>query len=372
MNKKKRIALIIAASIIALIIIGIGFYTNLFYKENKTKTSNKLFPMVLENNKWTYMDSNGNVAIKAQFDYAGPFSEGLAAVKAKGKYGYIDKKGNFIIKPQFDDGFEFKYGRAAVCEGTSYGFIDKRGKMVIKPQYNYVRNFSDGLAYVVLYKKHIGNQVMFIDRYGKVKINTTGKKYKCDNLGADFSQGLLPVKFGYMYGFINKKEQVVIKPDYEGAQNFSEDLAAVNIMGKWGFINKNGKVVIKPKYDRAGNFSDGLAIVYSNNDNDEDKLAGLKYSLNKIFGFETFRLYPMQFINKKGITMFIKNGAEVVYPCISYIKFSNGLCRFDLALDYMNETKTYKGGIEYMNKKGKVVFERKNIYPVDNRIFDNN
>lgn len=57
------------------------------------------FP-IRENDKWGYMDKDGNVVINPQFDDAGPFSEGLAAVRIgnddSGQYGYIDKAGKMV------------------------------------------------------------------------------------------------------------------------------------------------------------------------------------------------------------------------------------------------------------------------------------
>jgi len=81
--------------------------------------------------------ANGDdlIVIEPQFNDAGSFSEGLAAVKINGEWGFIDKTGKLIIEPQFDRAGSFFEGLAAVniggkfneekylFEGGKWGFI---------------------------------------------------------------------------------------------------------------------------------------------------------------------------------------------------------------------------------------------------------
>jgi len=62
-------------------------------------------------------------------------------------------------------------------------------------------------------------------------------------------------------GYIDKKGNVVINPQFDYANKFSEGLAAVKIGDKWGYVDKMGKYVINPQFDRAGDFSEGRAAV---------------------------------------------------------------------------------------------------------------
>jgi hypothetical protein len=52
--------------------------------------------------------------IEPQFEEAGIFSEGLAAIEINGKWGYIDKSGKLVIEPQFTDAWNFSEGLAPV------------------------------------------------------------------------------------------------------------------------------------------------------------------------------------------------------------------------------------------------------------------
>ncbi|MDE6637493.1 MAG: WG repeat-containing protein [Muribaculaceae bacterium] len=64
-----------------------------------------------------------------------------------------------------------------------------------------------------------------------------------------------------LWGYINKKGEVVIEPKYHGAWDFHEGLAAVQVDWASGYIDKTGAYVIEPKFQHAGPFIDGKAFV---------------------------------------------------------------------------------------------------------------
>ncbi len=134
----------------------------------------------------------------------------------------------------------------------------------IKPKtteaYSSVGCLKEGLLRVIHKKGGWG----FIDRKEKVVIPF--KYWFAD----DFSEGLARVKPSSenrsKWGFINKTGKLVIPLKYDFAYNFSEGLAPVVIDGKWGFINKKGKLVIPLKYEEVLNtFSEGLVPVKLDN-----------------------------------------------------------------------------------------------------------
>jgi hypothetical protein len=355
MKKKKSIIGVISAGIIALIIC-VHFCLNINYNEDNVKASKGLFPVVLKNNKWSYMNSKGKIVMKKQFDYACPFSEGLAAVWINGKCGYINRKEEITIRPQFTSAGEFKCGRASVCNNDKWGYINKKGIIVIKPQYVVANNFSDGLAFVISKGKH-KSQAMFIDRNGKIKINMAGKKYT-NYFDSDFSEGLLPIEINNKCGFINKKGQMVIKPKYDRAQSFSEGLAAVFTNGRWGFIDKNENMIIRPEFADANSFSEGLAIVYL--DDYVSQLGELKYRLNEGLGFKAFKMNPIGVIDKKGNVLFEMSESRLNYN----VRFSNGLCCLNSSIYNMHDKNYKETGvkIEYIDKQGKPIYKGKYMF----------
>jgi len=65
----------------------------------------------------------------------------------------------------------------------------------------------------------------------------------------------------YKYGFINKKGQYVVPPQFDKFYGFSQGLALVEREEKQGYVDKTGKIVIPLKFESVSlNFSEGLAI----------------------------------------------------------------------------------------------------------------
>ena len=98
--------------------------------------------------RWGYVDASGKIAINPQFDKADVFSDGLAAVKlgggagpvypydprpfspfgGGGRYGYINPEGKYVINPQFEDAGTFAGGLAAVKLGAIGASLTRPGK----------------------------------------------------------------------------------------------------------------------------------------------------------------------------------------------------------------------------------------------------
>jgi Protein of unknown function (DUF3298)/WG containing repeat len=96
----------------------------------------------LKDNEYALIDINGNTLATYNYEFVGNLSEGLMSFQptANDKFGYINFQGNVIITPQFAWAIPFKDGMAVVNLSDSIsneiGLIDKTGSFVIKPIYN--------------------------------------------------------------------------------------------------------------------------------------------------------------------------------------------------------------------------------------------
>lgn len=132
-------------------------------------------------------------------------------------------------------GFYF-YGRTATNEPTviiTEQFANKLKK------YEKLGTFHEGLALV-----QRNNLWGYIDIQGNEVIPCIYKGSEYGNRGLDFSEGMAAVinKDG-KYGFINKKGEIIVKPQFQEVGNFSEGVASVFLDGKLNFVGKNGKFV---------------------------------------------------------------------------------------------------------------------------------
>lgn len=77
----------------------------------------------------------------------------------------------------------------------------------------------------------------------------------------DFSEGIAAVKFIFSWGYINTKGEIVIPPIFDDASSFCEGLARVRVGSKYGFVNQVGEFTIYPQFIWATDFVDGLAKI---------------------------------------------------------------------------------------------------------------
>ncbi len=157
--------------------------------------------LVMNSDRWFYIDESGQQAIADTFDFAEPFLEDRALVKSgerfriidtsgktvseidfdqvspqspfcwqviriqDGKYlsGFIDRQGKLITEVSFDEVgyYDPEVKRIRVGRADKYGFLDERAQIAIPLQYDYAEIFSQGKARV-----GIGERRFFIDPQG--------------------------------------------------------------------------------------------------------------------------------------------------------------------------------------------------------------
>lgn len=86
---------------------------------------------VKHNGRWGYVNGNGNIKIPFIYREAGPFCEGLAAVRTEGEFEYIDTAGKAAIDHKYDRASDFINGRALVKTENRYRLIDRNGKTIL-------------------------------------------------------------------------------------------------------------------------------------------------------------------------------------------------------------------------------------------------
>ncbi len=158
------------------------------------------------------------------------------------------------------------------------------------------------------------------------------------------------------WGFINKKGNVKIYPQFDSVRLFHENMAAVMIGNKWGYIDTNGTILIKPVFENAYSFNDGTALVRSNS------LFGYIKSDGKFLIFpqyvdgfsfnENRALVKSQ--NRKWIVIDVNN--TVVSKEIAYNENEAGINRgyyFNSGILIIPESEYESKIIQIVNKKGR-------------------
>lgn len=208
------------------------------------------FPTPFSDNtrKCGYLNKKGEILIKAQYEDAGSFKHGLAAVKINGKYGYINTEGIFVLLPVYDNALEFKL-------------------------YNNV----------LLAQVRRNNETFVIDAQGKEYYETGFSTFHFPVKKNDWASFTRNAKLGFIDSHLN----IRIAPVFDSivSPGFSENhwIIPVKKDGRWGFIDTTGTLVIAPVYDDASAFENGYAWVKQNGKyallNTEGKLkSGFEFS----------------------------------------------------------------------------------------------
>ena len=83
-----------------------------------------------------------------------------------------------------------------------------------------------------------------------------------------FPDALYPVRIKDKWGYINRKGEIVLQPQWTDAGDFYDGLAKAAIADgtsvRYGFIDTKGQWKVKPIYQNAFDFSDGFAVVQQN------------------------------------------------------------------------------------------------------------
>jgi len=208
--------------------------------------------------RFGHITKTGKPLSKKEYEYAGPFSGGLAVVKDRDGYHFIDRAGSVAARPPLRVGnlWPIVNGYAEYERDGRRGFIDRKGACITEPVYDAVRPFSEGLA-AVDSSREDGNFAVhywgFINTGGKLVIRHQFADVR------EFSMGLAPVKIDGKWGYIDKSGKVVVKPAFHEAFPFRRSMGRVCVDYTWGFIDMTGAYVILPRFAGMGEFAEGLA-----------------------------------------------------------------------------------------------------------------
>ncbi|MDP8079960.1 WG repeat-containing protein [Phocoenobacter skyensis] len=195
-----------------------------------------------------------------KYDNIHPFYNGLALVEKDNKFGYINSDGDIVIPIKYVWATRFHNGRAFVVKENFWGhqkiaLIDNMGKLLTEFKYDSAE-FANRNAFELKATK---------DKRGKQFIFAMESSY----LGYDASEfdpnELIMVSENNKYGFIDTSGKEVIPLIYDSASHFNErdfdNVSRVWVNGKAGLIDRKGNYILEHKYDYIQSFKNNIAYV---------------------------------------------------------------------------------------------------------------
>ena len=197
---------------------------------------------------------------KKAIEDCGLLAEDLMPVKYNGKYHYcdIDFKEKF---GNYDYAGAFNQGVAAVKEGENWFVIKNKGEKVSDATYSDIKVDGKGIAF--------RNGIAFAKKNDKyIMIDTNCKQIGSltfDDACVFASEQPAAVKSGDKWGFVNTNGELVVKYTYGNAKSFINGFAAVAENNRWGYIIvEDYSLKIEYSFDEALDFTNaGTTIVKS-------------------------------------------------------------------------------------------------------------
>lgn len=272
--------------------------------------------MVCLDDKWGYINHDGQVVIPLIYSRAWKAEPGCLSVSRDGQWGYLDLHGNEIAffgeyNFQLEVAMPIRNGWGRVCLNDNWAefhipdvffpikvkcdrFFDiTEGltKVGVETEDGYRQDFllQDGESLLFNGTKHsvkTPNQgVIVVDWYNPDEEDNDGhhtsiydmqgneltKSGRYVAIGAFGKQNLSPAKTVDNHaGYLNRSGQEISSFEYKHCRPFAFGLGAVCKEGKypygrWGFVNEQGKEVVPPQYIEVGDFHEGLAWVCLDN-----------------------------------------------------------------------------------------------------------
>jgi hypothetical protein len=139
-------------------------------------------------------------------------------VYKKGLFSLYDSTGRQILPLDSIGAMPFYGGTSVVCRDHKCGLMNKRGQLVIPYMYDLIDEFDE--------------------------------------------KDLIRAKKDTLYGYINRKNEILIPFKFKDAHAFGEERTAVSHGNKWSFIDRKGKLIAPYQFDDVKDFFHGEADVY--------------------------------------------------------------------------------------------------------------
>ena len=219
------------------------------FQELGTMTADGLaYFKIKDETTYGYCDKDGEIVIKAIYDSAEPFMDGIAVVKQVSEdhstttYIIIDTKGKELYS-QKDYMSNLGEGRVLFQKDNGKcGMLDKNGNEVLSATYASIDEFSDGLAKVRKYTEARDGKYGYIDVKGVEKIETVYAS------GRECQEGLIWVKKASNSGdgkwmLIDKNgaDKFELSKNQSPVTNYHNGLARISGQNKMFYIDKNNE-----------------------------------------------------------------------------------------------------------------------------------
>jgi len=242
------------------------------------------YAVVEMDQKFGLINRSGEYIIEPKYEDLGNITDGLCYFETESGYGYFDRKGIVRLKPTYTDAGDFNHGIAIVSKNNNYGVVDLFGTTFISFMFNEILQLDSTNFAIKLnnnwgvinmnkdtilpisysYINQIDDGILLIEKenqfnYWKIKDSTFLSENWFDTypefkVMANFNKGVAKIKLENGYNFIDTNGQILFKKSYQNLGDYA-NFIAFSQKNKWGYINSKNEQIIKPTYEKTHSFN---------------------------------------------------------------------------------------------------------------------
>ena len=257
---------------------GVSSFSGKQILENKYEKIDAIYSenyfVVRENGKQKLLNSKGDVILDNGYDEISQIATLGIIFKENNKFGLMDFERNILIEPKYQELKEINKNIFMARIEDKSGIITEKEETKIQFEFNQVSYDSKAGIYIAednsfissiidtdfnIKIKGILSELNTEKGYMKLKIDGEYKYYNFKFEEKKISDilpnnTLLLSKKNGKYGFVDKKDEVIVDYIYDDATEQNEyGYVAVKKDGKWGSLDQKGNVVIEPTYNLDAN-----------------------------------------------------------------------------------------------------------------------
>ena len=301
--------------------------------------------------------------------YEAGIEDGTFAIKKDNKYGFIDYNGNEIIKPQYEDYCAFKNGYACVKKSGKWGFINKNNEVVIPFEYDLPAYCDDnpikycGYSSFTMHEGKFMAEIAKGDKWGIIDFdNNVILPFKYDWLFFNSTKYIV-ARFNNKWGFIDINDNVLVPFIYDSLEIDENNLQCYIAVkdGLTGILSFDKGVIIPCAYNKLEPYHNTVCAQKQNG-----KYVLLDYNNNELTKeYYYINPYPENGMYYAGTHKkhcgYINEKDEVIIP-FKYrqhsLKFKGGLA--------LAEYYDFEKGVDVINTNGEVLYHAKRYRDVFN------
>lgn len=164
-------------------------------------------------------------------------------VKKDNKWGFIDKEGNKITDNIYNDVIYFSKDTIRAVKNKKFGIINSKGEVVVPFKYLSIEPTKQEDMFIVSQGTIKEKKLGLINRKQELLLPLEYEKI-------DYKKDYYIIFKNHKYGLANSTAKIVVPVTFEQVKNISEKYALVRVEGRWHFFDKKTQKILKEAFDK--------------------------------------------------------------------------------------------------------------------------